>query len=726
MAARTAAAHTPLKNIRVEVVAMLETYRKWRYRVVPDHVLGEILSKRWIDNAIPFSVLILLLIGLYVSLPGFFSPYALSEYSRQFAELGLVTLALAIVMLGGGIDLSVGSIFAVCNFVALYCVHALGLNPALAFVLTGLTGILCGAFNGVLIGFLRMRAFLTTLVSLIIFRAIVDILLLKYALAISSVFPDSDVWAAIGEGAFFGFPYTIIATALIFVFTHIVISRMRAGWHLVSVGGARRSAFNAGINVRRTVFFTYVVSGLLCSIAAYMYAARLASTGAETGMGMEMVALTAAILGGTSLGGGRGSAAKALLGGLIVLFLSNGLIQFGIQGGATALVFGLTLLLSVIVEVRWTKNRTKLLNKVYVSPAYSALPAAPETAADSASPYAQNNRLREVELIGLGDVEGPEDVILDAEDNLYTGTRHGDIVRFFAPDYKRHEIFAHIGGHPLGLAFDRQGNLVTCVGGMGVYAVSPAGDVRKVTDETNRSLTSIIDDSRLSLADDLDIAPDGRIFFSEATKRYDLHNWPVDALESRGNGRIVCYDPATGRTRTVLTGLVFPNGICMSRDGKSFLFAETWACRISRYWFDGPKAGKVEVVIDNLPGYPDNINRASDGGYWLALVGMRGPALDLALKMPDFRKRMSRRVSGSNWLFPNINTGCVLKFTEAGEVVTSLWDLGGVNHPMVTSMREHKGHLYLGGISNNRIGKYKLPDADASWQGTQSYWGDKT
>ncbi len=81
---------------------------------------------------------------------------------------------------------------------------------------------------------------------------------------------------------------------------------------------------------------------------------------------------------------------------------------------------------------------------------------------------------------------------------------------------------------------------------MGVYAVSPAGDVRKVTDETNRSLTSIIDDSRLSLADDLDIAPDGRIFFSEATKRYDLHNWPVDALESRGNGRIVCYDPATG------------------------------------------------------------------------------------------------------------------------------------------------------------------------------------
>lgn len=706
-------------------MANLETYRKWRYRLIPDHVLGEILSKRWIDNAIPFTVLVVVVIGLYAGLPGFFNSYSMGEYGRQFAELGLVTLAMAVVMMAGGIDLSVGSIFAVANFVALYSVHVLELSPVLAFATTAGAGVLLGAFNGVLIGYLRMRAFLTTLVSLIIFRAIVDMLLLKHALEISSVFPDSELWYQIGEGALFGVPYTILLTAAIFLFAHIVISRMRAGWHLTAVGGSRRSAYNAGINVRRTVALTYVVSGLLTSFAGYMYAARLASTGAETGMGMELSVLTAAILGGISLGGGRGSVAKAILGGLTVLLLSNGLIQFGIQGGATSLIFGLILLLSVVVEVRWVKNRGKLLNKVYVSPAYSALAPSPETAADSSSPYAQNNRLREVELIGLGDVEGPEDVILDGKGNLYTGTRQGDIVRFFGPDHSRHEIFAHIGGHPLGMAFDPDGNLVTCVGGMGVYRVSPAGEVSKVTDQTNRSFTSVIDDSRLSLPDDLDIAHDGRIFFSEATKRYDLDSWPVDSLESRGNGRIVCYDPRSGKTRTVLSGLIFPNGICMSHDKQSFFFAETWACRVSRYWFDGPKAGQTEVVIDNLPGYPDNINRASDGSYWLALVGMRGPALDLALRMPDFRKRMSRRVAGSNWLFPNINTGCVVKFDETGGILTTLWDLGGVNHPMVTSMREHEGFLYLGGISNNRIGKYRIPEADPSWRGTQSYWGDR-
>ena len=117
----------------------------------------------------------------------------------------------------------------------------------------------------------------------------------------------------------------------------------------------------------------------------------------------------------------------------------------------------------------------------------------------------------------------------------------------------------------------------------------------------------------------------------------------------------------------MLRNLIFPNGICMAHDGVSFLFAETWGCRVSRYWFDGPKAGTVEPVIPNLPGYPDNINRASDGSYWLALVGMRTPSLDLALKMPGFRRRMARRVAPDEWLFPNINTGCVLRFDDEGQ-----------------------------------------------------------
>jgi ribose transport system permease protein len=341
----------------------------------------------------------------------------------------------------------------------------------------------------------------------------------------------------------------------------------------------------------------------------------------------------------------------------------------------------------------------------------------------SGTRFEQNDRLAGVSLIGLGRIEAPEDVILDRHDNLYAGSRHGDIIRFFPPDYEHMEVYAHIGGQPLGMAFDRADNLYVCIGGMGLYRITPDRKVEKATDETNRSLRSVNDDSRLRLADDLDITDDGRIFFSEATVRYEMHEWPVDGLEARGNGRIVCYDPKSGTTRTVLRGLKFPNGVCVAKGGQSILFAETWGCCIKRYWFGGPKTGQVEMVMENLPGFPDNINLASDGNYWLAMVGMRSPALDLAWRMPGFRRRMAKRVPIDEWLFPNINTGCVLKFNDEGEVLETYWDMAGVNHPMITSMREHKGYLYLGGIQNNRIGRYKLDGADPDFIQYDKRWG---
>ena len=82
-----------------------------------------------------------------------------------------------------------------------------------------------------------------------------------------------------------------------------------------------------------------------------------------------------------------------------------------------------------------------------------------------------------------------------------------------------------------------------------------------------------------------------------------------------------------------------------------------------------------------------------------------------------------RRTAPDEWLYPNINTGCVLRFDENGRIIETLWDRGGENHPMITSMREHKGHLYIGGILNNRVGRLKLEGADENWTGQESYWG---
>lgn len=698
-----------------------DTLTRIRYRYLPDHLIGEILAKRWIDNAVPFLSLIILVIACGLIVPGFLSASSLTDLGRQVAEFGLVVLGLSIVLISGGIDLSVASIFTLAVLASLVGINVENWSIWATFIFVLFIGATCGAINGYLIGFLRLRAFLTTLVTLIIFRSIYDILFLRMSTAIVAGFSDSELLLFIGDGTVFGVPFSLLVALVIAIVWHIVLSRMRPGWRLTAVGGARRSSYNAGISVRRTVFFAYVWSGTLCSLAGFLFAARIGSTGADTGVGLEVSALTAAVLGGNSLGGGRGSVAKAVMGALFVLILSNNLTNFGVSGPVNSTILGCVLIAAVFIDMRWLRNRHKWLSKVYVSPAYLSLPQPPGT--EAGSPYAMNDQLRSVEIIGLGVIDGPEDVILDRHDNLYCGTRHGDIVRFFGPDHVRHEVFAHIGGHPLGMAFDREDNLLVCIGGMGLYKVTPQKEVVKLTDETNRSYLSVADDSRLRLADDLDIAPDGRVYFSEATVRYEQEEWATDALESRGNGRIICYDPRTGITRTEIHRQVFPNGICMAGDGCSFYYAETWICAINRYWFDGPKKGTIERAVSNLPGYPDNINRASDGNYWVALLGMRTPALDLALTMPGFRRRMARRVAPDLWLYPNINTGCVVKFDENGQILNALWDLGGLNHPMITSMREHKGYLYLGGVSNNRIGRYKIPGADPNWTAQDFYWG---
>jgi ribose transport system permease protein len=701
----------------------MEAIERLYFKFVPDKLLGEVLSKRWSDNIIPV-LAAAIVFGFFLSRdPGFYTVSGLVETSRQLSEFALIVVAMGIVLVAGGLDLSLGSVFALTNISALICMNLLSWPVWATILITLAVGAICGAINGFLIGYLRIRAFLTTLVTLIIIRSIVDIILLRYGVKISSSFPESDVWDFIGQGSIFGVPFSFVVAGVIVIGWHLILTRSGFGWRITAVGGSRRSAFNAGLNVKLTIFLTYVCSSTLAAIAGIFYAARLSSAGADTGAGLEIASLTAAVLGGNSLGGGRGSVIKSILGATVILVLTDSMVRVGINGGVASTVLGVVLLAVVSIDVRWLKNRHKILSKVYVSPAYFKLPPAPDTDAGSRSAYALNDRLRGVELIGKGEIEGPEDVIFDRDDNLYCPNRHGDIIRFNAPDYKTWEVFAHIGGHPLGMAFDAGGNLDVCVGGMGLYQISPDRSVHKLTDETNRSTFSVIDDSRLKLADDLDIAPDGRIFFSEATIRYDMHEWPYDALESRGNGRIICFDPAAHTTRTVIRDLQFPNGICMAGDGQSFFFAETWGCRINRYWFDGPKKGEREIVIPDLPGYPDNINRASDGNFWVALVGMRSPVMDLALRMPALRKRMAKRVARDEWLFPNINTGCVLKFTAEGSIVESLWDLGGKNHPMVTSMREHKGFLYLGGLYNDRIGRLKLAGVDETWTSQQAYWG---
>ncbi len=485
-----------------------------RYNLIPDHIIGEVLTKRWADNAIPFMALVVTVAVFGSVIPGFFKLYSLQESTRQLGEFSLVVTGLTVVMLGGGIDLSVGSIFALSAFAAVSSFFILEQPVWVAFLASLAVGIAFGAINGYLIGFLRLRAFITTLVTFIIGRAGYEILVVTFGSRVQLSFVSSDTWDFIGDGTLLGVSVPVLAAMALAIVTHVALTRSRPGWHVQAVGGSRRSAHNAGIRVRQTVFLTYVFSGLCSAAAGFLIATRLSGAGPGTGQGLEILALTAAVVGGNSLGGGRGSVVKGVMGAIIVLVMTNGLIRLGYGTGTNQMVLGILLAVAVTIDIRWLKNRHKVLREVYVAPVYLRMGEAQSAVPGSRSPYELNNRLSEAEPIGLGEVEGPEDVILDRDDHLYCGTRHGEIVRFFAPDYRRSEVFAHVGGFPLGLAFDRDGNLLSCVGAMGLYSISPDGEVKKLSAETRRSLTSIVDDARLRDPNDLDIAPDGKVYFT--------------------------------------------------------------------------------------------------------------------------------------------------------------------------------------------------------------------
>jgi ribose transport system permease protein len=686
----------------------------------PRRIISDVLSKGWVESAIPFLAFLCVVAGILVTTDDYFVASNLRNLAQYSADGGLIVLALLIVVAVGGIDLSVGANFAMSAFAALYCFHLLEL-PVPAVLVAGLmTGALIGAVNGLLAGLIGCGALLTTLGTMITVRGLYTLASQAKLVEVSSSARADNLWDWVGFEKVLTMPVGFWVLVIVAIGVFIMFRQLRFGWHVLAVGGNRKAARHGGIHVKLTIFLAYVLAGLIVGLAGFLFAARQNSIGSDTGIGMEFFALTALVVG---LGGfvpGRGAVVSVLLGFLTVYILNNVLINAGLRGDFVQFSMGAILVGILAIDVRFRKNRHRLLASTYLDPVAFALD--PVQGMTGRMPNEIAPKLAEARLLAVGEVDGPEDVILDAEGNLYCGTRDGHIMRLAAGDFTKVEPLAKIGGRPLGLAMDRDGRIVACVAGMGLVRVTMQGEVELLTDQAERSFFSVQDDTTIRMADDLDIAPDGTIYFTDATKRYDIENWGLDLLEGRPNGRLLSYDPATRKTRTVCDGLVFPNGVCLTHNGKHLLVASTWDCAILIFDLANMSAGP-RIFLKGLPGYPDNINRASGGGYWIALAGMRNPVIDLAMRHPGLRRRMTRRVPPTNWLFGNLNLGGVLKIDGRGAIVDALWDTPDGPLYMITSMREHRGALYLGGVTNNKIGRLTLADADPQWTSSESYWG---
>ncbi|WP_373079744.1 SMP-30/gluconolactonase/LRE family protein [Zhongshania sp.] len=299
---------------------------------------------------------------------------------------------------------------------------------------------------------------------------------------------------------------------------------------------------------------------------------------------------------------------------------------------------------------------------------------------------------RQLENIGIG----PEDIVYGPDGNFYTGYQDGRIVRFAAHDGRLLEgstqEFVNTGGRPLGMQFDGAGNLIVADAFKGLLLVSAVGDITTLVDYA--------DDPSLRFIDDVDVAEDGTIWFSDASGRFGLHDYIYDLVEASATGRLLSYSPATGQTTVHLSNLYFANGVALGPDDQFVLVNETGASRVTRLWLKGEKAGVSDVFIDGLPGMPDNISFNGVDTFWLAMPALRSKEIDALARYPFIRKLLGGLPA--NLLVPANHIGFVAGLSVSGGVKFNLQSASGVYHT-VTSVNEYDGYIWLGSLAMSSV-----------------------
>ena len=322
----------------------------------------------------------------------------------------------------------------------------------------------------------------------------------------------------------------------------------------------------------------------------------------------------------------------------------------------------------------------------------NALAWSPPSAPGLVRAFEPNQALRAAHKLGVGEVAGGEDVAVDSAGRAYAGTADGEVLRIDADG--RVEPFARTGGRPLGLHFDVTGRLWVADAWKGLLSISPDGQVQTHLTE--------VEGVPLRFTNDLDIAADGRIYFTDSS-RFSQPDYMLDAFEARPHGRLMRYDPVSGEVELLLDGLYFANGVALSRDEGFVLVNETWRYRVTRYWLKGDKAGTSDTFIDNLPGFPDGIAADRQGNFWLALPTLRNRVLDTVHPHPWVKGVIARLPP---WLQPVPERyGLIARLDEQGRVLETLHDPGGEVVWEITSVQPAADGLYLGTLHNDWVAR---------------------
>lgn len=291
--------------------------------------MGEIMKNKFnvqIREYAIFVFFILLFVVLSVTAKGFLSTENLINVARQVSLIGIVSVGMTIIILTGGIDLSVGSVLAASSTICAYFMVNMHLDMVTSCIIAIVIGGLIGLFNGILITYGDIPPLITTLATMTGARGLAYI-----ATQGIPIYGFPKAFAFLGQGYIWKIPFPVILMVITFILGYILLNKLAFGRHIYGIGGNEEAVLLSGINIKKIKMIVYVLSGTLAGFAGIVLLSRI-NTGIPTaGSGFEMDVITAVVLGGVSIAGGEGKLRGVFIGVLIMGILSNGLIILNVQ-----------------------------------------------------------------------------------------------------------------------------------------------------------------------------------------------------------------------------------------------------------------------------------------------------------------------------------------------------------------------------------------------------------
>ena len=289
-------------------------------------------------------ILVIFLIAMAFLSDRFFTFKNLTNVGRQISLNAILALGMTLVIISGGIDLSVGGVCALGCCVCAKILNSTG-SSLLAIAIVLLIGLAVGAFNGFVVSKTGIAPFIVTLSTVSIIRGITLVMTNASPMPISNA-----AFKFIGQGTLLGIPFPIYITLILAIITAFVMNKTVFGRYVYAIGGNERSAVVAGIQVKKVKISVYMVSGFLAAFTAIIYTSRLSSGVPSLGDGFEMDAITAAVIGGASLAGGQGHIWGTMIGAVIIGILNNALNLLNINSYFQDIVKGVVVLLAVLFD----------------------------------------------------------------------------------------------------------------------------------------------------------------------------------------------------------------------------------------------------------------------------------------------------------------------------------------------------------------------------------------